>query len=156
VVEKGDQYLHAMAASVQPLLQELGYSHPYIHARQSRVIRCIRAMVGWLTINVGCLLPWISPSTENVIEGLGKQGRRHVLVVQIGFTSDHVDTPFERDIEYRKYLSRMTTFSVSHFADCITGDTAMKAGIETYCRASSPNSSKLFVSALAGILSVET
>ena len=32
--------------------------------------------------------------------GLGKQGRRNVLLVPIAFTSDHIETLYELDIEY--------------------------------------------------------
>lgn len=46
-------------------------------------------------------LPWMGPSTADVIKGLGKQGHKYVLMVPIAFTSDHIETLFEIDIEYR-------------------------------------------------------
>lgn len=47
-------------------------------------------------------LPWMGPSTASVLEGLGRQGAPAVLVVPVAFTSDHVETLFEIDIEYRQ------------------------------------------------------
>ena len=36
--------------------------------------------------------PWMVPSTADVIEGLGKRNSKHVLVVPVAFTSDHIET----------------------------------------------------------------
>ena len=38
----------------------------------------------------------------DVIQGLAKQGHKHVLAVPIAFTSDHIETLFEIDIEYKE------------------------------------------------------
>lgn len=32
------------------------------------------------------------PSTSKVIEGLGEKNHKHVLVVPVAFTSDHIET----------------------------------------------------------------
>lgn len=37
-----------------------------------------------------------------VPQGLAKLGRRNVLVVPIAFTSDHIETLYEIDIEYKE------------------------------------------------------
>jgi protoporphyrin/coproporphyrin ferrochelatase len=42
----------------------------------------------------------MGPSTSSTLEGFGKQGHKHVLAVPIAFTSDHIETLFEIDIEY--------------------------------------------------------
>lgn len=76
-------------------------------------------------------LPWLSPSTAKAIEGLAKSGRKHVVVVPIAFTSDHIETLFEIDIEY------------AHLAKSL--------GIETFVRAPSLNDEPLFIRALATI-----
>jgi ferrochelatase len=47
-------------------------------------------------------LPWMGPPSSDVLKGLGRQGHRYVLMVPIAFTSDHVETLFEIDIEYRQ------------------------------------------------------
>lgn len=48
------------------------------------------------------LLPWLGPSTSDAIKGLKKNGINNVLAVPIAFTSDHVETLYEIDIEYEK------------------------------------------------------
>eukprot|EP00475_Leptophrys_vorax_P043082 TRINITY_DN8181_c0_g1_i1.p1 TRINITY_DN8181_c0_g1~~TRINITY_DN8181_c0_g1_i1.p1 ORF type:complete len:385 (-),score=98.17 TRINITY_DN8181_c0_g1_i1:25-1179(-) len=119
IVEKGDQYAQEMAASVSAVMEvarSRGVTNSYIHAWQSKV--------GYL--------PWISPSTEHVLKGLGAQGYKHVLVVPIGFTSDHVETLFELDIEY--------------------GHVAKEAGISEYIRAPALNDNKTFIEALAHLV----
>lgn len=45
-------------------------------------------------------LPWLGPQTEDAIEGLSKNGKKHLLLVPIAFTSDHIETLYELDIEY--------------------------------------------------------
>ena len=50
-------------------------------------------------IQVG-FLPWLSPSTSDTIKGFGKQGHKQLMLVPIAFTSDHIETLFEIDIEY--------------------------------------------------------
>ena len=45
-------------------------------------------------------MSWLGPQTEDAIKGLGKKGHKHVLLVPIAFTSDHIETLHELDIEY--------------------------------------------------------
>ncbi len=56
-----------------------------------------------MTSQVGPL-PWLSPQTDDVIKGLAKQGRKNLLLVPIAFTSDHIETLYEMDLEYAKEL----------------------------------------------------
>ena len=42
---------------------------------------------------------WITPSLTESIKTLGKKGWKRVLVSPIGFTSDHIETLHELDIE---------------------------------------------------------
>ena len=50
-------------------------------------------------------LPWLSPQTEDVIKALSKKGRKNLLLVPIAFTSDHIETLHELDIEYAQELA---------------------------------------------------
>merc|ERR1711907_346180 len=77
-------------------------------------------------------LPWMGPSTSDVIKGYARQGHRHVMLVPIAFTSDHIETLFEIDIEYM--------------------EEAHQVGIETFKRAPSLNGSLLFQEALGDIV----
>jgi ferrochelatase len=78
---------------------------PYVeHLQQS-----IRALEG-LTGVKGRLcyqsrsgpVEWLGPALPEVIQELARQGKRNVLVVPISFVSDHVETLYEIDIEYRQ------------------------------------------------------
>jgi ferrochelatase len=75
---------------------------------------------------------WLGPSTEQVLRRLGGRGQKHVLVVPIAFTSDHIETLSELDQEY--------------------GEVAHHAGITHYKRAPALNDRPLFLKALAQIV----
>ncbi len=71
---------------------------------------------------------WLEPATDDMIRDLSNSGKKHLLVIPISFVSDHIETLFELDIEYR------------HVAD--------KVRIENYIVMKGLNDSELFVSAL--------
>ena len=56
------------------------------------------------TLQVGPL-PWLSPQTDKTIEELVKRGRKNILLVPIAFTSDHIETLHELDLEYADELA---------------------------------------------------
>lgn len=116
VVARGDQYAWEVAATVRRVMESIQFSNPYSLAWQSKV----------------GFLPWLSPSTSDVIKGYGAQGHKYVMTVPIAFTSDHVETLFEIDIEY--------------------AEEAQEAGIELFQRAPSLNGSETFQDALADIV----
>ena len=76
MIDRGDAYPQEVGASVQRVVGELGAPNPYILAYQSEVgpVR------------------WLGPRTEQVIRRLGEKGHKHMLVVPIAFTSDHIET----------------------------------------------------------------
>jgi ferrochelatase len=45
---------------------------------------------------------WVGPDVESVLEDLSKEKIREVLVVPIGFVSDHIEILYDVDILYRK------------------------------------------------------
>lgn len=73
-------------------------------------------------------LPWLEPATDETIKrnsiltflsffkkkpliifrntGYIKQGKKHFLVVPVAFTSDHIETLHELDIEYGEELAK--------------------------------------------------
>jgi protoporphyrin/coproporphyrin ferrochelatase len=95
-VNKGDQYVQEVSATVSAVMDLLrstknedtkrAVMSPYSLAWQSKV----------------GFLPWMGPPTSEVLKGLGKQGHRYILLVPIAFTSDHVETLYEIDVEYKK------------------------------------------------------
>jgi ferrochelatase len=116
VIDRGDSYPQEVGASVQRVVEQLGRSNPYILAYQS---------------DVGPVR-WLGPSTEQVLRRLGARGHKHVLVVPIAFTSDHIETLSELDREY--------------------GEVAHQAGISHYKRAPALNDRPLFLDGLAQIV----
>lgn len=116
IIDRGDPYPQEVGASVHEVMKEGGFSNPFLLAYQSEVgpVR------------------WLGPSTEQVIKDLGAGGRKKVLVVGIAFTSDHIETLSEIDIEY--------------------GDLAREVGITEFKRAPAFNGDPLFQDALARIV----
>jgi ferrochelatase len=116
VIDRGDPYPQEVGASVHRVMEQLGFSHPYLLAYQSEVGP----------------LRWLGPSTERVIRNLGARGHKHVLVVPIAFTSDHIETLSELDREY--------------------GHVAKEAGITWYKRTPALNDRPQFLDALASLV----
>ena len=77
-------------------------------------------------------MKWLEPATDKKIKELATLNKKHLLIVPISFVSDHVETLFELDIEYR------------HVAE--------KAGIENYIVMKGLNDSKLFIDALSDLV----
>lgn len=117
VVGRGDPYPYEVAATVQAVMHQLQYSHPYRLVWQSKVGP----------------LPWLSPQTDEVIKGFAKLGRKNLLLVPIAFTSDHIETLHELDLEY-------------------AGAVAKECGISNIRRAASLNDNPVFIKALADIV----
>lgn len=78
---------------------------------------------------------WLEPSTEEKVEELGHNGLKNLLVVPISFTSDHIETLHELDIELR--------------------EEAEHEGITNFVVAEALNSSPKFIAALAEMVERE-
>lgn len=116
MVKKGDPYSGEILKTVELLMKKRKHNHEHRLSFQSKV-----GPVKWLT-----------PSTEEMIEQLAAEGKKHLLIVPISFTSDHVETLYELDIEYRR--------------------DADKYEIENYIVMEGLNDSKLFIEALKWIV----
>lgn len=116
VVNKGDQYPAEVAATTMAVMKELKMAHPYILCWQSQVGP----------------LPWLGPQTGDALKALGAQGHTSVLTVPIAFTSDHIETLFEVDIEYM--------------------EEAHEAGIKHFHRAPALNEEPLLIQAQAELV----
>jgi ferrochelatase len=116
IIDRGDPYPQEVGASVHEVMKEGGFANPFLLSYQSEVgpVR------------------WLGPSTERVIKELGAKGFTKVLVVGIAFTSDHIETLSEIDIEY--------------------GHLAREVGITRFKRAPAFNGDSLFQDALADIV----
>jgi ferrochelatase len=80
---RGDPYPAEVAATVAAVMKKLRWSNPYRVTWQSQVGPSA----------------WLGPQTSDTIKGWGKQGYKHVVVVPIAFTQDHIETLYELDIE---------------------------------------------------------
>jgi len=112
MVKKGDPYSHQISETVNKVMEERNFSHPH-HL-------CFQSKVG--------PVKWLTPATDTMIEELSSKGKKHLLIIPISFVSDHVETSFELDIEYR------------HVAE--------KNNIENYIVMEGLNDSSLFIDAL--------
>jgi protoporphyrin/coproporphyrin ferrochelatase len=125
IVNRGDPYTSEIAATVDLVMQKIrqgvklttttattAASSETSATPSTEVVAAPRNphILAWQS-KVG-FLPWMGPPTSSVIEGLGKQGHKHVLVVPIAFTSDHVETLFEIDKEYAEEAHAV---GITHF-----------------------------------------
>ena len=58
-------------------------------------------------------MPWLGPQTDETIKGLCERGRKNILLVPIAFTSDHIETLYELDIEYSQVLANEVSVIIS-------------------------------------------
>ena len=48
-------------------------------------------------------VPWLGPTVESVLDRIARLGSKTVLVVPVGFVSDHVEILYDIDIEFAEY-----------------------------------------------------
>ncbi|KAH9061265.1 ferrochelatase [Lactarius vividus] len=114
VVNRGDPYVLEVSATVSAVMDRLGHTNPYRLVWQSQVGPSA----------------WMGPQTIDALKGLARLGKKRVVLVPIAFTSDHIETLYELDLEY--------------------GKEAHELGMEVH-RAESLNGSPAFIRALADI-----
>ena len=98
VVAKGDHYVPEVAATVRAVMER--WEQRCEDSSIAGLTQANKYVLAWQS-KVG-FLPWMTPSTAEVLESLGKKGHTHVLVCPIAFTSDHIETLFEIGIEYKE------------------------------------------------------
>lgn len=108
----GDPYAAEVAATVYAVMQRLGFSNPYRLCWQSQVGPSA----------------WLGAQTSDTVQNYVKRGQTDLILVPIAFTSDHIETLYELDLE------------VIHEAN--------HPGVK---RAESLNGSPIFIEALANI-----
>lgn len=115
-VAEGDPYLEQTQQTVALINARLGNAYPSMLAFQSRIGP----------------IKWLSPSTRDILNQLGRDGISAVLVIPISFVSDHIETLQEIDIFYR--------------------DVALKSGIKEFRRIPSLNLHPGFIDGLADLV----
>jgi len=88
-IKEGDPYVSDLAQSIRALEQLTGI--------QGRL--CYQSRSG--------PVEWLGPALPEVIEECATQGCKNMLVVPLSFVSDHVETLFEIDIQYRQMAENL-------------------------------------------------
>lgn len=115
-IDEGDPYVEHIQATRWGILQRLDLPNRQVLAYQSRTGP----------------VKWLGPGTEEVIEELGRDGVRDLLVIPMSFVSDHIETLYEVDLLF--------------------AETARKAGITGYYRPEALNTEPLYIDALARLV----
>lgn len=128
VVNRGDPYPAEVAATVHAVMTRLGQKNPYRLCWQSQVGPSA----------------WLGPQTSDAIKGFGKLGQKDMLLVPIAFTSDHIETLFELDLEYieeahkvRLSAARCSLLSANDRTGRTDGRQAMRLAQRSSCLHSS-------------------
>lgn len=116
VVNRGDPYPSEVAATVWAVQQRLGHRNPYRLVWQSQVGPSA----------------WLGAQTSDTVENFVKKGQKDLVLIPIAFTSDHIETLYEIDLE------------VIHEADKLGAEGRVR-------RAESLNGSPTFINALANL-----
>jgi len=115
-IKKGDPYLGEITATVDEIMKLRKNDIPYQ--------LCFQSKVG--------PMKWLEPSTRLMIEKLASENKKHLLIIPVSFVSDHVETLFELNIEYR------------HIAE--------RNRIENYIVMPGLNDSKIFIESLTNLV----
>ncbi|KAG5362783.1 Ferrochelatase [Yarrowia sp. B02] len=84
IVNKGDPYPAEVAATAYAVMTNLGFSNPYKLVWQSQVGP----------------KPWLGAQTQKMVDEYQK-AKKPVILVPVAFTSDHIETLHELDLEVR-------------------------------------------------------
>jgi ferrochelatase len=116
LVKKGDPYSNHIKETIEAVMKQRNNSLEHYLCYQSKVGP----------------MKWLEPATDTMIEDLVSKGKKHLLIIPISFVSDHIETLFELDIEYR------------HIAE--------KCGVENYIVMKGLNDSALFINGLRDLI----
>ncbi|MEN8135060.1 MAG: ferrochelatase [Thermodesulfobacteriota bacterium] len=88
-IEEGDPYLKHMDRTIKAVEAETGV----------KGVLCFQSRSG--------PVEWLAPSTPDMMRKLAADGCKNLLVVPISFVSDHVETLYEIDIQYRELAAEL-------------------------------------------------
>ena len=83
-VARGETYQLDVAVTAHGVMQHLGIRNPWMVSWQSKVGP----------------KQWLTPSTDAVLEFWAKKGMKNAVIVPVAFTTDHIETLYELDLEY--------------------------------------------------------
>ena len=99
VVNRGDPYVLEVSATVAAVMDRLGHTNPYRLVWQSKVGPS----------------SWMGPQTLDALKGLARLGKMRAVLVPIAFTSDHIETLYELDLEYGKEAREVRSITLLIF-----------------------------------------
>jgi ferrochelatase len=88
-IEEGDPYLEHMAQTIRAIEAETGVPGSLCFQSRSGPVE------------------WLAPSTPDLMRQLAAAGGKNLLLVPISFVSDHVETLYEIDIQYRQLAEEL-------------------------------------------------
>jgi ferrochelatase len=92
ILQWNDPYPVQLAATTRAVADRLsGRSHRFAYQSASRTPE-----------------PWLGPDAGEVIAELAREGHRHVLLVPIGFTCEHVEVLYDVDVELRRRAQELS------------------------------------------------
>jgi ferrochelatase len=92
IVREGDAYPDEVRATMEAVIARLPAGQPTTFAYQSQG----RSPE-----------PWLGPEVEPTLDGLAADGVSGVVIAPIGFVSDHVETLYDIDIEFRARAEKL-------------------------------------------------
>lgn len=111
IVTMGDPYVEDVGTAAKRLAQGLGLDH-YCQAWQSAPPRG----------------RWMEPKVDQVIQKALDQGYKHIVIIPLGFITEHLEVLYDDDVVYREQI---------------------EAGGAHYYRPSMPNDSALLIESMA-------
>jgi protoporphyrin/coproporphyrin ferrochelatase len=143
VVNRGDPYVAEVAATVSRVME-----HELIQERNPHRL-VWQSQVGPRA--------WMGMQTGEALKGLARLGKKDAVLVPIAFTSDHIETLYELDLEYvkeaeevRAFISFVVVFFIRR--ELTYHPSPLQLGMQV-ARAESLNDSPVFIRALADIVS---
>ena len=94
----GGAYVEALRTSAAMVVAALGGEHPWDLVFQSR--------------SGPPQVPWLEPDVSDHLESLYDEGVREVVLVPIGFTSDHVEVVYDLDVQARERVAPLAGLTV--------------------------------------------
>lgn len=114
-VNAGDPYPQEVGATVSAVMQVLGEK-----GIGNRYTLCWQSKVG--------PLPWLGPKTQEAMKSfVENHGLKHFMAVPVAFTTDHIETLYEVDVEFAEEAHEMG--AIFKRAPSFNGDEAFGAAL---------------------------
>lgn len=86
-LDEGDPYAEEYEKTVRKIVERVQPTHWHM-AYQSR------GMIPG---------PWLGPTVESVLDKIARYGAQTILIVPVGFVSDHIEILYDVDIDFKRY-----------------------------------------------------